>query len=310
MTVMSEQPVPNRAVRGAVDLTQIGAASPQPGVAPGASSGGGRDQVHVQASDATFNDVITRSVRVPAVLVVVSTRLPESIVFLGSVVEIAKGLGGRVQVVSVDVDANPGLLRALQLPSVPVTIGVLQGQLLPMFAGALPAEQVKAVLDEFLSVAVQQGVTGRLDLGAPAPEEAELSPLHQEAFEAIERGDLDGAAAAYQAALAQNAGDTDARLGLAQVGLMQRTVGVDLAAARAAAAADPDDVDAAIVVADLDVLGGHVEDAFGRLIDLVRRLSGPEREKARTHVIALFDVVGSHDDRVKKGRTALMSALF
>ncbi len=308
MTDMTEQPVPNRATRGAVDLTRLGGGAAPAGPTGSAPSGGG-DPIHVQATDATFNDAITRSVRIPAVLVVISTRLPESVVFLGTVIDIAKSLGGRLQVVSVDVDSNPGLLRALQLQSVPVTIGLLQGQLLPMFAGAMPADQVRAVLEEFLTVAVQQGVTGRIDLGAPE-EDAELSPLHQEAFDAIERGDLDGAAAAYEQALEQNASDTDAKLGLGQVRLMQRTADVDSAAARAAAAAAPDDVDAAIVVADLDVLGGHVEDAFARLIDLVRRLSGPDREKARTHVIALFDVVGSHDDRVKKGRTALMSALF
>ena len=91
---------------------------------------------------------------------------------------------------------------------------------------------------------------------------------------------------------------------------MQRTEGVDLAAARAAAAADPTDVEAAIVVADLDVLGGHVEDAFARLLDLVRSTSGDERDRARTHLIELFSVVGGSDERVRKGRTALMSALF
>ena len=91
---------------------------------------------------------------------------------------------------------------------------------------------------------------------------------------------------------------------------MQRTTGVDLTAARAAAAADPADVDAACVVADLDVLGGHVEDAFARLLDLVRTSEGADRDKARTHLLELFSVVGNHDERVRKGRTALMSALF
>ena len=91
---------------------------------------------------------------------------------------------------------------------------------------------------------------------------------------------------------------------------MQRTQGVDLTAARAAAAADPADVEAAIVVADLDLLGGHVEDAFGRLLDLVRSSAGAERDRARTHLLELFAIVGTQDERVRKGRTALMSALF
>lgn len=85
---------------------------------------------------------------------------------------------------------------------------------------------------------------------------------------------------------------------------------MDLQAARAAAADRPDDIDAQLVVADLDVLGGHIEDAFRRLVDLVRTTSGADRDRVRTHLIGLFDVVGNADERVRKGRTALMSALF
>ena len=79
---------------------------------------------------------------------------------------------------------------------------------------------------------------------------------------------------------------------------------------RSWAAAAPSDVDAQILVADLDLLGGHVEDAFARLVDLVRVTSGEEREQVRAHLLELFAVVGSHDERVRKARTALMSALF
>jgi len=307
---MTEQAVPNRATRGAVDLTGLGErgapAAPSAGAGQRAS---GPDEVHVQATDATFQESMTRSVRVPGVLVLVSTRLPESIVFLGTVVELARSFGGRLQVTSVDIDANPGLARALQVQSVPATIGMIQGQLVPMFAGIAPADQIRAVFEEFLGLAVQQGVTGRVAV-AVSDVPVELSEHHEAAFDAIESGDLDGAAAAYERAIAEDPNDQEAKLGLAQVGLMKRTAGVDLAAARAAAAADPDDVEAAITVADLDVLGGHVEDAFARLIDVVKRTSGAERDRARTHLISLFDVVGNHDERVKKGRTALMSALF
>ncbi|HEX5088979.1 MAG TPA: tetratricopeptide repeat protein, partial [Nocardioides sp.] len=92
--------------------------------------------------------------------------------------------------------------------------------------------------------------------------------------------------------------------------LMQRTAGVDLQAARDAAAAAPDDVEAQILVADLDLLGGHVDDAFGRLLDVVRRTAGEERDRARLHLIELFAVVGNDDPRVLKGRQQLASALF
>jgi putative thioredoxin len=92
--------------------------------------------------------------------------------------------------------------------------------------------------------------------------------------------------------------------------VLHRTQGVDLAAARAAAAADQDDVDAQTLVADLDMLGGHVEDAFARLVDLVRRTSEAERDRARTHLLGLFAAVGNDDPRVLKGRQQLASALF
>ena len=76
---------------------------------------------------------------------------------------------------------------------------------------------------------------------------------------------------------------------------------------------------AAILGVSGDVLGGYpystltlaaVDDAFARLLDLVRSSSGDDRDRARTHLLELFAVVGNHDDRVRKGRTALMSALF
>jgi len=134
--------------------------------------------------------------------------------------------------------------------------------------------------------------------------------LHQKAFDAIERDDLDAASAAYTEALALNPTDDDATAGLAQVKLMQRTAGVDPQAARAAAAQAPTDIAAQMLVADLDVLGGHVEDAFVRLIDAVRATEGDERNTVREHLIELFAVVGAHDDRVQKARRALMSALF
>jgi putative thioredoxin len=175
-----------------------------------------------------------------------------------------------------------------------------------------PEAEVRTVLDQLLQAAVQNGITGRVDLGPVpgAPEDDEVPPLHQEAYDAIERGDYAAAVTAYEQALAENPRDHDAELGLAQVRLMERTSSVAVTAARAAAAADPTDIDAAVTVADLDVLGGHVEDAFTRLLDLVRSTAGDDRDRVRTHLLELFAVVGNHDERVRKGRTALMSALF
>jgi putative thioredoxin len=326
---MTEQPNTGAGLRGAVDLSGLqgtagaGASAGMPGGAGGASAAGGaggatgvpgRSGAVVEGTDANFQEIANASLKVPLVAVLWAAQLPESRDYLDTVVKVAVGSEGRFQVVSINVEANPGLMRAFQVQSVPVTIGLVQGQPVPMFAGVQPEQTVKQVLDEFLAIAVQQGVVDRVQLGdgdgAGEDEEKPLPPLHQEAFDAIENGDLDAAARAYKTALKQDPNDNDAEIGLAQVGLMQRTQGVDLQAAREKAAAAPLDVDAQIMVADLDLLGGHVEDAFTRLIDLVRATGGEERERARAHLLELFAVVGNADERVRKGRTALMSALF
>ena len=324
---MTQQPFPPAALRGAVDLSALKRpAAPARGAGPGdagdpdgATEAGATTGLLVTGSDATFQDFVNASLRYPVVVVFWSSRLPESGDFVKVMGGLASSNQGRFQVVSVDVDENPGLLRALQVQQVPMTIALLQGRPLPLFVGPLLPQEVQPVIDELLQVAVQNGVTGRV---SPAPDdaapdeavdedaEAELPPHIAAAYDAIEAGDLAAAATAYEQALAENPADAEAKAGLAQVGLMRRTEGVDPVAARAAAAANPTDVDAQILVADLDLLGGHVEDAFARLVDTVRATSGDERNQAREHLLELFEVVGAGDERVATGRRALMSALF
>lgn len=328
---MSET-TPPAGTRGAVDLSSVTGltapsaattgrgmpAGPVPGqpAAAGPAVPGGL-VVEVDASN--LQEALNRTLQVPGVLVLWGSAYAATRELLDTVIKVAASLEGRVLVLSADLSVSPELLQAFQpllvqafgQPSVPATFGLLQGQPVPLFPGIQPEAEVRAVIDQLLQAAVQNGITGRVELEAvEGAEDDALPPLHEAAYEAIERGDLAGAAAAYEQALAENPKDHDAELGLAQVGLMQRTQGVDLVAARAAASADPDDVEAAVVVADLDVLGGHVEDAFTRLLDLVRTSAGDDRDRARTHLLELFSVVGNHDERVRKGRTALMSALF
>ena len=122
--------------------------------------------------------------------------------------------------------------------------------------------------------------------------------------------DLPAAEAAFDKALTANPKDEEARAGRAQVRLMHRSRAADLAAVRAAAADAPGDVEAQMAVADMDILGGQVEDAFVRLIDAVRVSAGAERDLVRARLLELFDVVGAHDERVMRARQALASALY
>jgi putative thioredoxin len=312
---MTQQPFTAAALRGAVDLSSLKRPAQPAGQGPASGQAPPSSGLVVEGSDATIRDVIASSTRHPVVLVLWSARLQQSADFVTTLTGLAQRYAGAFQLVTVDVDTNPAVLQAFQVQAVPVSFALVQGQPVPLFEGVQPEDQVTAVIDQVLQLAQQHGVTGRVE-GAAPPEGVEpepepaLPPLHQKAFDAIEADDLDTAAEAYRGALADNPADVDAKIGLAQVGLMQRTKGVDLNAARAAAADSPTDVDAQILCADLDLLGGHVEDAFLRLIDTVRATSDADRNKAREHLVELFEVVGSGDERVAKARKSLMSALF
>jgi putative thioredoxin len=299
---------------GAVDLAALarpaGPAADGPGVAPGG--------VVVDVTEADFQAVVLeQSLTVPVVIDFWADWC-EPCKQLSPVLErLAAADGGRWLLAKVDLDANPQLGQAFQVQSIPAVFAVVKGQPIPLFQGALPEAQVRQYLDELLRVAEANGVTGRLAVDGPAAEaeaegtpEPESDPRYDEAYDAIERGDLDAAAAAYRAVLAESPADADAQAGLGQVELLRRTQDLDEAAARQRAADNPDDVAAQTAVADLDLLGGHVEDAFRRLVDLVRRLSGTDRDAARTHLVGLFELVGNQDERVAKARTALANALF
>jgi putative thioredoxin len=269
----------------------------------------------VDVDEASFPALVQSSTEHPVVVVLWSPRSEASATVAADLASLADEDAGRWQLARIDAEANPQVAQAFQAQSVPTVVAVLAGQPLPLFQGAYPRDQVRAVLDQVLAAAEANGITGRV---APSTGEApqepepepELPPLHQAAYDAIERDDLAAASAAYEQALKENPRDALARAGLAQVGLLERTRDADLQAARDAAAQDPTDVDAQLAVADLDILGGKVEDAFARLVDVLRTTAGPERERVRVRLVDLFEVIGGDDSRVIAARRAMASALY
>jgi len=277
--------------------------------AAASGSGAGAGSYRVALSTATFQQYAEASASYPVVVVLHAPQSPESEQFADTVAAVVDEFAGKLLLGTVDVSAEPQIAQAFQAQTVPTMVALLGGRVVPLVNSTVPEQQVRELLTELVALAQQNGVTGTAEPTSQA-EPAPLPPLHQEALEKLEAGDLDGAEASYNRALAENPGDHDAKLALAQVHLLQRVSAMDATAVREAAASNPSDVAAALDVADLDLSGGHVEDAFRRLLTVVRTTAGEDKDAARARLVDLFDVVGADDPRVVAARSQLMRALF
>lgn len=296
---------------GAVDLgaRQAAAQRSQQASRAGGPNAPGSDYVF-DVTDATFEkEVLERSRTVPVVLDLWATWCGPCRQLSPVLEKLAAEAAGAWVLAKVDVDANPQLSQALQVQSIPTVVAVVNGQLVPLFQGAMPEAQVRQVLEQLMKVAEQLGARAEGGQAGPAEEEP-VDPGLEEARQAMERGDLTGAAAVFERMLADSPGDPVATMGLAQVNLFLRVHGYDEAALRRQAAASPDDVDVQSKVADIDLSFGKAEDAFDRMLGLIRRTTGEDRNRARVHLLGLFEIFPPRDPQVTKARAALSSLLF
>ena len=303
---------------GAIDLSglQRPASAPAGGGAPAAASGGGSSYSLTVTQD-NFQQLLQESMTAPVVLVFHSaSQAPGSEAYAADVADVVEGQEGRLLAGLVDIDASPEIAQAMQIPQVPLMLVVLDGRPVTQpIPGALSREELTTLFGQLGQQLTAQGISGRHQPRSAAPaagqdEEPQVDPRYAAAQDALGEGDIDRAVAEYQKLVDANPADSEAAAGLAMAKVLQRTQGADLQAARAAAADAPDDVDAQTLVADLDLLGGHVEDAFNRLVALVARTSDADRSRAREHLLGLFAAVGNDDERVLAGRRNLASALF
>lgn len=275
----------------------------------------------IDVTEAGFErDVLQRSTEVP-VVIDFWAEWCEPCKQLGPLLErLAHEYNGRFLLAKVDVDANQMLMQQFGIQGIPAVFAVVAGQALPLFQGAAPEAQIRETLDQLIQVGEERfGLTGLtvdpgLDAGDPAavPEEpaGPYDALLEAAVQALDAGDLDGAVRAYQNVLSDDPANTEAKLGLGQAELLRRVSGLDPQKVRQDAAARPADVAAQSAAADLDLVGGHVDDAFGRIGRHRAGHRGDDRNKARLHLLDLFEVVGAEDPRVTAARTALARVLF
>ncbi|WP_152363487.1 tetratricopeptide repeat protein [Microlunatus speluncae] len=302
--------------RGAVDLSQLAEQAKQraSGGAPRPGGAAGGSYV-VEVSEQTFEaDVIRPSVQHPVVVEFYSPRVSTGQQLSDTLAAAAAEAGGKYLVARLNVDAAPQIASQLGLQAVPTVVGVVGGQLVPLFQGVLPADQVKAALDQLVKAAVANGIVGRAEPvgGGPVDEdaEAEPDPRFAEADAALERGDFAAAEAEFDKLLAANPADAEAKAGKAQAGLLARSANVTPEVVLAAAAAPDAELQVQLDAADVELVAGQADEAFARLIEQIKRRAGDERDQVRLRLLDLFETLGNADPRVQKARRNLMAALF
>ena len=277
----------------AVDLSSLG----KPKVAPAAALPG-REVTAVNLT----SEFLPLSSTTPVIVIAWSTRSPESMEMVKTLGALESAYAGSWILGRLDIDVEPQVAQAFQTKSVPYAIALIAEQLVPLFEASYPEAQIRLVLDKVLTLAAEQGI------GSPPIEVSE--PEEEEAMIALEAGDFIAAEAAYKKLLSRKPADNLAKLGLAQVQLLIRTDGLDLATIIKKATDNPNDIALQVQAADMEVISGGVDTAFNRLISVVRATSGDERSTAREHLLTLFALVDPTDPRLSAARSALASALF
>lgn len=318
---MSMPNMPN--LRGAVDLSSLTQRSE--GRAPGEAAASVAPGTHIpvpslviEGNDANFTAILDLSNQVPVIVNLWAEDSPQCQELTPVLKKLVSAFAGRLLLVEVDIAQSPQLAQAFQVQAAPTVAAVLAGRPLPLFAGIAGEADIYNVFEQVLELAAQNGVAGiaRAQDGgiaeeAVAPEEHKpVPPLHQEAFDAAEAGNYPAAIAAWEKALKANPADSEAQAGLAQIKLLNRLQGKTMSEVREAAAKAPTDLNAQLDVADLDLSGGHIQDAFDRLLVLYPNVDQAGKDAIRERMLELFDVVGVTDPLVNAARAKLTNLLY
>lgn len=284
-----------------MDLSGIVAAAKAPPPPPGAS-------FVFTVNEANFEALMAESVKYPIVMELTSVRANAQ-AMSDALDELANEAGGAYLLARVSVDDSPRIAQALGVQAVPMVVGIVAGQLAPMWQGTRDKEDARMVIEQLLQAAAANGVSGRAQ-PVSIDESAGPDPRFAAADAALEAGDFAQAVLEFEKLLNQYPNDPEARAGRAQAALLSRAVALDPAQVMAAVAAHPEDLDAQLAAADAEMLGGLVPAAFARLVRVVADNAGPERERARLRLLELFETVPDDDPALAKARRDLVAALF
>ena len=250
------------------------------------------------------SEFVTKSKEKVVVLLAWSARSTQSKEILETLGKLEKADNNAWLLGTVDVDSQPQVAQALQIKSVPVAVAIIAEQLLPLFESVPPTDQVRLVINKLLELASQKGVGSAPE----GPTEIPMEPEEETAYAAMEKGDYKAAKQSYEAWLKRKPNEQVAVVGLSQVNLMLRIEGLD--PVLTLKNAKDDDLTSQLMCADIQVASGDYEAAFDRLLKVIKTMAGSDRDKAKNHLISLFNLVDPADPRLIKARAALASALF
>jgi putative thioredoxin len=247
-------------------------------------------------------EILPLSLVRPVIVLMWSSRSPESVEMLKTLGKLEDDYKAAFGLARVDIDSNPEVAQAFQTKSVPYAVAIIAEQMVPLFEQSYPEAQVKMVIDKVLTLASERGI-------GQAPVE-QIEPEENEAMDALESGDYIAAEAAYKKWLARKPSENLAKLGLAQTQLLMRTEGLELNVVVAQSAAAPTDIELQLKAADVEIVNGGVEEAFTRLLQVIKASNGDDRNKVKNHLLNLFALVDPSDPRLTSARKELASALF
>jgi putative thioredoxin len=258
----------------------------------------------IQVDSNSIRDYLAISDSLPVLVLFVQENDPASQSILGTVKSLTEKTAGKILTLVVDAVKSPELVQAFELKQVPTLIGLLKGQPAPLFSGDQPAEQVQSIINRVLEVGKENGLTGTVAVEEPQPE---LSLTHQQAFAAIEENNYPLAKTLYEKALVENPNDQLAEAGLAQIKLLIRLEGKDLASLASSTGNAEDEV---LDRVDALVATGAAATGFEQLLGLFEKTAKDQREPIRLRFVELFLVVGNEDPAVMQARKNLSLLLF
>lgn len=253
-----------------------------------------------------MTDFVQASKELPVFLVAYTERAPMTLELRDLLAKLANEDGGSWKFGAIDVETQPQLIQALRIQSLPAAVVFIDEQMLPLPEVPNREDQLRALIAQIFKIAKERG----MKVEVPEIPEPKMEPEEAAALSAMEKGDYSGAAMAYRNWLQREPNEPFAKLGLAQCELALRISVLDFERTIKQADAKPDSLQDQLMAADVEVATGKHKSGFERLLNAVRMMSGEDRNKAKEHLLVLFQLVDPRDPDLIKARQALANALF